>query len=279
MATKKAVTSKKSTSKKPKTKSVAASAAVGKKSSLAKRYDSFCGSVKKNPLVVVALAEFIGAFLLTVAFIEMQSSPLFFAFALAGVVFIVGGVSGAHVNPAMTIGAWVTGKVKAIQAIVYMASQFLGAGAAWLVLDAFLKNSASETALMTTSLFHAAAIPEGKEWYLFFAELLGATILALGIAVAMRHKHNKTASALTAGFTVLIALYVSMSLSTVLLSESYTGFTFLNPAIAFAANALAWNWWSIAIFVIAPVIGGVIGFVLRDLLYSKNDDCLCETCK
>jgi len=279
MATKKAVVSKKSTNKKLKTKSATVNAAVGAKLSLAKRYNSFCELVKKNPLVVGVLAEFIGAFLVTLAFIEMQSSPLFFAFALAGVVFIVGGVSGAHVNPAMTVGAWITGKIKALQAVVYIAAQFLGAGTAWLVLDAFLKNSKNSDALMTTSLFHAAAIPEGKEWYLFLAEMLGAAILGLGVAVAMRQKCNKTTAALTTGFAVLIALYVSMSLSTVLLTESYTGFTFLNPAIAFAANALTWGWWPIAIFVVAPVVGGLIGFVLRDLLYSKDSDCACETCK
>lgn len=278
MATKKAVVSKKSTNQKSKTKPATVSAA-GAKLSLAKRYNSFCESVKKNPLVVGVLAEFIGTFLVTVAFIEMQSSPLFFAFALAGVVFIVGGASGAHVNPAMTVGAWVTGKIKSLQAVVYIAAQFLGAGTAWLVLDAFLKNSKSSDALMAASLFHAATIPEGKEWYLFLAEMLGAAILGLGVAVAMRQKCNKTAAALTTGFAVLIALYVSMSLSTVLLTESYTGFTFLNPAVAFAANALTWEWWSIAIFVIAPVIGGLVGFVLRDLLYSKDDDCVCKTCK
>lgn len=279
MANKASSSTKKSTVTKPKAKTtnIEASATIGK--SVSATYKSVCKTIKTTPIIGKLVAEFIGTFLLTASFMEMQSSPLFVAFALAGVVLIVGGVSGAHVNPAVTIGALVTRKMKWADAIGYIIVQLLGAGTAWLVLNAFLKAE-STASLTSTSLFHAGTIASGKEWYLFFAELLGVTILSLGVAMAVRIKRNKAAAAFAAGFAILIALYIAMSLSTVLLTESSTAFTFLNPAIAFAANGLAWKLWPIAIYILAPVLGGIIGFALQDFLhYSANDDNECDCCK
>ena len=239
---------------------------------------SFGKTLKGMPIVGAIVAEFIGTFMITAAFLEMQGNPLFFGFAIAGVVLVVGGVTGAHINPAVTIGAYVTRKISAMYALCYVAAQVLGAIVAWLALNAFLQNS-SATTTTTASIFHAAAITTNKEWYIFFAELLGVTILSLGVATAIRLRRNKVVAAFATGFAVLTALYIAMSLTTVLLAESGTSLTFLNPAIAIAANGLSWNMWPIAIYIIAPVLGGIIGFVLQDYLHSQSETCDCIDCK
>src|SRR5680860_31708 len=99
MAGKKAISSiKKSTETKYK------GSAANTKRPVSDAYEIVRKSVNDMPIIGALIAEFIGAFLLTAAFVEMQASPLFVAFALGGVVLIVGGVSGAHVNPAVTVG-------------------------------------------------------------------------------------------------------------------------------------------------------------------------------
>lgn len=245
---------------------------------LVKSFQSFCKMVKTMPLVGVIVAEFIGTFLITASFFEMQGNPLFFGFAIIGTILVVGGVSGAYLNPAITLGAFATRKISALYAFVYILAQILGAIAAWAVLNEFSKNSAATTQL-TGTVYHAATIVTGKEWYLFYAELIGATILSLGVATAIRLRSSKVVAAFAAGFATLVALYITLSLTTVLLSEQGTSFTFLNPAIAIAANGLSWNNWPIAIYVVAPVIGAVIGFVLQDYLHSQTDSCDCDECK
>lgn len=244
---------------------------------------SVCKTLKSMPLLGVIIAEFIGTFIITASFLEMQGNPLFFGFALIGATLVVGGISGAHLNPAVTIGAFVTRKISAIYAFCYIAAQVLGATVAYSTLNAFLENSVETGSKVTGSIFHAASLTAGqtagKEWYMFFAELLGVTILALGIATAVRLKRDKVTAALATGFAALTALYIAMSITTVLLSESGTSLTFLNPAIAIAANGLSWNIWPIAIFVFAPVLGGIAGFVLQDYLHSQNESCDCDSCK
>lgn len=284
MATKAAISStKKSTSKKPKSSNVALKAST----SMSAVYKAVNKTLKDMPIIGALVAEFVGAFLLTAAFIEMQGSPLFVAFALGGVVLIVGGVSGAHVNPAMTIGAWVTKKMNWIYALGYIVAQLLGATVAYLVLNTFLHangpTAAQEAAgASAPALLHAASIIKDKEWYIFFTELLGSAVLALGVASSLRNKRNKIVAAFAAGFAISIALYIALTLNSALLqssTESNVILTFLNPAIAFAANGLSWSAWPQAIYVLAPSIGAVIGFGLQDFFHCQNnDDCDCDDC-
>ena len=238
---------------------------------------SFYRTLKRTPVVGIIIAEFIGTFIITAAFFEMNGrDPLTFAFVLAGVTLLFNAVSGAHVNPAMTIGALVTRKISAAYALIYVASQALGAATAWLVLDKFLVAAA--TASSTATVFHIGTITEHKEWSVFFAELLGAFILSLGVAVAIRLKKDRLSAAFAAGLSITAALYVAISVTSFMLTESTTGLTFLNPAIAIAAG-LTWNMWPIAIYVFAPIIGGVAGFAVQQFLQPNDDGCECNCCE
>jgi len=283
MATKTAISSVKKSTKiaDPESKMSTVETSKGGNNTVKKALNSITKLFKDTPLIGSFIAEFIGTFLFTASFIQMQSSPLFISFALVGIFLIIGGAIGVHLNPAITIGAWVTKKVSGKRAIAYIVAQALGAAAAWSTLTAFLNSSS--TSSTTTSLFHAATITSGKEWYVLFAELIGAIVLSIGFAAALKMKKQKAAAALTAGLALLVGLYFAMSLTTTLLTESYTTLTFLNPAIAFASSAISWNLWPIAIYILVPVLGGIIGFAVQDLLSSQADkDCDCEgtcTCK
>lgn len=230
---------------------------------------------KKTPIIGAIVAELIGTFLFVTAFFQMQGNPLFVAFTLVGIFLVIGGISGAHINPALTIGAWVTRKVSSLRAISYIAAQAVGATAAYFMLKAFLegaKTSGSEL-IPTSQLFHVATLTSEKEWYLFFAELLGASILTFGFATALRVRREKVAAAFSVGLAILIALYVAMSLTTVMLTEANTSLTFLNPVLAFATGGIIdWNMWRMFIYILAPVVGAIIGFVLQDFLHNQTSE-------
>jgi glycerol uptake facilitator-like aquaporin len=249
-------------------------------------YNSMCKAIKDMPIIGSLGAEFLGAFILTAVFIEMQGNPLYVAFALVGIVLFTGSVTGA--NPAMTVGALVTKKITWLRAIAYIVVQLLGASVAYFVLNAFLHANDPTSAQLAAgsaapSLLHAAEVVKGKEWYLFFVELLGSTILALGVASAFRTKRHIIVASFAAGLAILSALFISLILSmpfTKLLTEQGVILTFLNPALAFAAKGLSWSTWPLAIYVLAPVIGGIIGFVIQDFMHcASSKDCDCAVCK
>lgn len=229
-------------------------------------------SVKNIPMLGSIIAEFIGSFLLVASFLEVQASPLFVAFALSGVVLMVSGVVSVHLNPATTIGALVTKKISAVTAVFYVLAQVLGGLIAWLVINAFIQNTTTSSSTGGSTIFHAATLTSGKEWVVFFTELIGTVIVAFGFSAALRSKKDKLSAAFAYGFATLVAMIFVGSITSMLLTEPNTGLSFLNPAIAIAANTLSWNVWPIAIYIVAPVLGGIIGVVIHDFIQSQHTE-------
>lgn len=217
-------------------------------------------------------AEFLGTFLLAAAAIAGQGQPIFMLFALAGIVLIFGGISGAHVNPAITVGAWATRRIGWLRALGYLVAQFLGAAVAFFTLQAFLGGapalSEAQQAYGQTapSLFAAVDLStlSGREWYVFFAELLGTTILAFAVAHALRAKDNLTA-AFSAGLGIFVALMIVVTIGGYVAASGI-----INPAVALALQVYTPSVWPYAVYALAPMVAGVIGFVLYDLLRGKN---------
>jgi aquaporin Z len=218
-------------------------------------------------------AELVGTFLFAGVVIAGQGQPIFVLFGLAGIVLLLGAVSGAYVNPAITIGALVTRRIGWLRALGYVIAQLLGAALAYVVLSGFISGAEAVSAQAQAygqtapALYAAADVSKltGKEWFIFFSELTGTAILGLAIANVTRNK-DRIAGALTAGFGIFVALMIAVS------AASYVGGTaIINPAVAIALHAYSWaNVWPFAIYAIAPVIGGIVGFVIYDLLRGKE---------
>lgn len=277
MATKTAKKSvNKTTAKKPVSKTVKTTVkTVTKNKTVFAKSKDFFGKYKSKQLVngqfIAALvAEFIGTFLIVTFYMATQGDPRYSIYALVGIVLIIGGISGAYINPAMTISAWVTKKLNTAKAVGYLIAESLGAIAAWSILSAYVKGTATTAASMApATVFTATPVAAGKEWYIFFAELIGAAILAFGLAAALKSRKNAE-PAINSAFMYAGGLFVAMFITYIMVSPLGTGLVFFNPAVAFSASAVtAFKLWPIATYIIAPIIGGVLGFVLIDLLHSQ----------
>ncbi len=273
MATKKAASTKKAPAKKTSSASAKTTVktvpATVKKQTLGQHVEA---SLQSSRLWRALAAEFIGTFLLASVVIAGQGQPIFVLFALTGIVLLIGGISGAHVNPAITVGAWATRRIGWLRALGYIFVQFLGAAAAFFAFSAFVGGAAQPTAEQAAygqtapEVFSAIdlATIAGKEWFVFFAEVLGTAILAFAVATAMRAKDSLTGS-FTIGLGIFVALMVTVTIGGYLAAS-----TIINPAIALALQAYTPSLWPYAVYAIAPVIGGVAGFLIHDLLRGKQ---------
>jgi aquaporin Z len=229
-------------------------------------------SIRSYDLWRALAAELIGTFLLASVVLVSRGEPLFVLFGLVGIVLLIGAVSGSHVNPAVTVGAWVTRRIGWLRAVGYILAQVLGAALAFVVLSGFLNGApevSAEAALYGQSaatLFEAAeyAVYSGKEWFVFFAELVGAAILAFAFAAA-----GRATESISRAFAIGSGLFIGLMVAVI--SAGYVGATAaLNPAIALTLQAYSWeNLWPLSIYAIAPIIGGVLGFVLHDVLNPR----------
>ncbi len=212
-----------------------------------------------------------------------NGSTIVVFFGLIAIVLAIGLASGAHVNPAITIGAWATRRIDSVRAVAYLVSQVLGAMAALVIISAFVGAAPETAANSQMALFGQAATPEvfklgeimkDKEWLLLAAELIGTALFAFGFAAVSRDK-NRAAVALGVSGSLFIGLTVASYLAGVATGAANNmGPAVLNPAVATALQGLAGtsftNLWPLAIFLVAPAIGGVIGFGLRDLIDTEG---------
>jgi aquaporin Z len=229
-------------------------------------------SLRSAKLWRALAAEFIGTFLLAGVIIAGQGQPIFVLFALVGIVLLIGAISGSHVNPAITIGAWATRRIGWLRAVGYILVQFLGAAVAYLAFNAFIGGAGevSEQQQMygqtAPALFAAADIANiaGKEWYVFFAELLGTSVLGFAVASATR-----TLDRLTGAFTIGLGIFIALMI-TVTVAGFVSASAILNPAVALSLQAYDPSVWAYAIYALAPVIGGIVGFIVHDLVRTKE---------
>lgn len=270
MATKKPASSaKKSTPKKTSTTTKVTTVKAVSANKPARSLSGF--KLTRSPHLGAAVAEFVGTFLLAGAFIAGQGQPIIILFAFVGIVLAVGALSGAHVNPAITIAAWITRKITGLRALIYIVAQVLGAVLALVVLNAFVSAAPEPTGQaamygQTVSLFKAAAIPEAHQWVVFFAELLGATIFGFAVASARRQLDR-----LTSAFTVAVGLFLGLLVAGS--GAAAVGATsILNPAVAVALQAVDFKTiWPFAVYLFAATLGAVIGFVLNDVVSVDAD--------
>jgi glycerol uptake facilitator-like aquaporin len=181
------------------------------------------------------VGELLGTFLL--AFLVHLSigsgnfpvpTPVVAGLTLGLVVYMLGSVSGAHVNPAVTVGLWSIKKISSKDAALYVVAQFIGAALAMWAGDAMTGN--------------AVALLTDDSVVTVLAEALGAAILVLGVSSVVHGKAPSEASGLTIG----TALTLGASAASVLSNGV------VNPAVALGIHSF-----SVA-YVVGPLIGGVV---------------------
>lgn len=221
----------------------------------------------------VAVAEFIGTFFLCFAGIAaiLSNTPavgagvgivgiaLAHGLALSIAVSCFGGVSGAHVNPAVTIGMLATKRISVSNAAVYIVSQLLGATVAALICRAMFPADAVATANLGIPLPAAWASPGVVLLAEFVMTFLLMTAI-FGVAVDERGKVVKIG-----GFA--IGLTVAFD---ILAGGAVTGAS-MNPARSFGP-ALVQGYWAWHLYYwIAPVAGAVAAaLVYEHLILDKT---------
>lgn len=219
------------------------------------------------------LAEMIGAFFLiytgTATAVaatlgkETGGSPpdslaiaLAFGFVLAAMVGALGGISGAHFNPAVTLGLAVIGKFSWRAVPVYLLFQLLGAVLGALATWATFGGAARSTAKLGTPV-PADGISDGRAFLVeaFITFLLVFVIIAV---TSDRRDANATAS-ISIGFALV---------SAVLIGGPSTGGA-VNPVRALGPEIVSGTFTSFWVYLLAPVVGGIVAAVTYDRVIGR----------
>ena len=77
------------------------------------------------------LAEYLGAFFFILAIFSSGGNPLIIGGALALAVFLIGGISGGHVNPAVSFAMFMNNSLSMEKLVGYVVAQLLGSASAY----------------------------------------------------------------------------------------------------------------------------------------------------
>ena len=180
-------------------------------------------------------------------------APLAIGSVLMVMIFAGGHISGAHYNPAVTLGILLRGKTDIATAAGYWVAQIIGAALAWLAVSA-LKPAMPPSPRLATLNTGPALLAE----FLFTFALV---YVVLNVATA-RETDGNSYFGLAIGFTVMAGAFAVGGVS---------GGAF-NPAVAVGAslmNIFAWgNFW---FYLVAELAAGVAAAVTFTFLHADRE--------
>lgn len=77
------------------------------------------------------IAEYLGTFFFILAIFSSGGNPLIIGGALALVIFLIGGISGGHVNPAVSVSMFLNNGISTNKLLGYVVAQLLGGASAY----------------------------------------------------------------------------------------------------------------------------------------------------
>jgi len=186
------------------------------------------------------------------------ATALAFGLVLMAIAYAIGGISGAHVNPAVTLGMLVARRIDVRDAVGYWIAQFtggiLGALALWLTLKGSPTWSRKKIGLGADGYGSLSHI--GINWVGAFA----VEIILTGIFVyVILEVTKKGASALIAGLVIGLTLALVHVVGILIDGTSVNPARSLAPALIVGGTALKQVW----VFLLAPLIGGAAAAILH----------------
>jgi len=210
------------------------------------------------------LAEMVGAFALVFAgcgaiVVDATSHgqithvgvAVSFGLVIAVMIYAVGHISGAHLNPAVTLAFALTRHFPLVRVPLYWVAQFLGAIIAALLLRGLFGDVAHL----------GATLPAGSATQSFGLEIVLTFFLMFVImAVATDDRAVGEAAALAIGGTVLLDAMFGGPISG----------ASMNPARSFGPALASWTWPHLWIYFAGPVIGATLGAYGYELVRGER---------
>jgi len=183
---------------------------------------------------------------------------LAYGLAYAIMVSALGHISGAHLNPAVTIAFWVTKRLSTLQSLLYWIAQLLGALAGAYLVVAIIP----EAVWRPVGLGTPALTPDFTRMHGMLLEGVMTFFLVLvffATAVDARGAFDKIA-----GFAIGLTVTIDM-----LVGGPFTGAA-INPARAFGPALTAHYWTNHGVYWVGPLLGGVLAGVIYDRVFLGN---------
>ncbi|WP_068149338.1 aquaporin [Rhodococcoides corynebacterioides] len=224
--------------------------------------------------VTVYAAELIGTAILVIGGVgtavlgdEVGTVGIALAFGLTllALAFLIGPISGCHVNPAVTLGALIAGRIDAARAAGYVAAQVVGGILGAAVVYAIAVGSpaydrsvdglgANGFGDALTGGFSLAAVA--------IVEIVATAILVLVVLGTTAGRSATVVAAVPIGLTLTVLHLIAIGVDGTSVNPARS----IGPALFTGGDALGQVW----AFVVFPLIGGLVGAGVHRVLFSAR---------
>jgi len=189
-----------------------------------------------------------------------------FGFAVVAMAYAIGGISGCHINPAVTVGVFVAGRMSGKDAVGYIISQLIGALLGAGVL--YLLVSGKSGWVMHEWGLGANGWGEGylgnfNTTSAFISEAV-FTCLFIFVILAVTSKYgNSTMAGLAIGVTLMLIHLVAIPITGTSVNPARS----FGPALFAGGKALSQLW----LFFVAPILGAIVAALIWKYGFETED--------
>ncbi|MFY0252653.1 aquaporin Z [Chitinophaga sp. 30R24] len=206
-----------------------------------------------------------GAAVIAGAHVGFLGIAFAFGLSVVAMAYAVGHISGCHLNPAITISLWSTGKISAKDTGAYIVAQILGAIIASALLY-FIAQGNPDYSLAANGL-GADGVEDGSpDHYSLISGLVAEIVFtALFLVVVHGSTSKNNANGKFAGLAIGLSLTLIHIVGIPITGVSVNPARSIGPAIFVGGEALSHLW----VFIVGPIVGGLLGGGIWKL-YDKN---------
>ena len=193
----------------------------------------------------------------------VAATALAFGLVLMGLAYAIGPISGCHVNPAVTLGFVLSGRMALGEAVEYWVAQFIGGIAGALALWGVLSGSPGYSRSVTG--LGADGYDKQSMVHLHMGAAFGVEVILTFLFVfVILAVTSRIGAPGFAGMAIGLTLTVVHLIGIPLTGTSVNPARSLGPALVVRGAALSQVW----LFIVAPLVGGAVAALLYRLLIA-----------
>ena len=191
-----------------------------------------------------------------------------FAFGLSiiAMAYVIGDISGCHINPAVSIGMWIDGRMETKDLIFYIVFQCIGAIIGIAILAIIINSSAYLGGYGATGLGQNGFGPASSVGLNVIGAIVVEIILTFVFVFTVLGVTDKVENGAVAGIVIGLTLTFVHIMGIPLTGTSVNPARSLAPALFLGGQALQQVW----VFILAPIVGAILAGLFYKVLTSED---------
>ena len=189
-----------------------------------------------------------------------------FGLSIVAMAYVIGDISGCHINPAVSIGMWIDGRMDLKDLIMYIIFQCIGAIIGTAILAMLINSAPSLGGYMATGLgqngFGAASSVGINLYGALITEIILTFVFVFTVLGVTRSEKTGVIAGIVIGLTLAFVHIMGIPLTGTSVNPARS----LAPALFMGGVALQQVW----VFIVAPIIGAVIAGLAHKGLYTEE---------